>query len=201
MERPPDVQTSVLAPPSGEATDASLIAALVPGGEGASAALRRLHDRYADRMYGVAYRILGDAAEAQDIVQDAWIRACRYAGRFDPEQPAGPWLLRIAGNLARNRRRWRRVRTWVGGEPPPADPAGPADDPGGDLAGRDERERLHAALRRLKSRQRDTLLLHYAEGLGVGEIARTLGIPEGTVKTEMHRGRAKLRTWLAGSAG
>ncbi len=182
-----------------EESDADLASRVAAGPPGDGEALRALHGRYAERLYGVAYRILRDAGEAQDVLQETWIRLCRHAGRYDPSRSLSAWLLRIAGNLARNRRRWLRVRRWVALPTTPAEEPADARSPLGDAEASDDRGRLREALECLRPRQRDALLLHYSEGMSIEDVAQALGIPVGTVKTEMHRGRMKLRSLLGGS--
>ncbi|MBI4229963.1 MAG: sigma-70 family RNA polymerase sigma factor, partial [Planctomycetes bacterium] len=157
-----------------EESDADLARRVAAGPPGDGEALRSLHDRYADRLYGVAYRIVRDAGEAQDVLQETWVKLCRHAGRYDPSRPLSAWLLRIAGNLARNRRRWLCVRRWVALPSTSAEEPADARSPFADASVSDESGRLREALEHLRARQRDAILLHYSEGLSVEEVARSL---------------------------
>jgi RNA polymerase sigma-70 factor, ECF subfamily len=134
-------------------------------------------------------------AEAEEAVQEALIRAWtrRHACRT-PEAPL-PWLLEITRNEARRllERRARRLhRTRVAQAPPEVE-----DD---DLAGATVRVTVEQALARLDDADRNVLRLRYADDLTQAEVARRLGVPEGTVKVRLHRARGRLRTLLEETA-
>ncbi|MFI6760649.1 RNA polymerase sigma factor [Micromonospora sp. NPDC050417] len=142
------------------------------------------------RLVAQIHAYLGDQAEAEDVVQEAFIRAwqrwpavCRY------DEPTS-WVRRVAWNLATSR--LRRValaaRTMRRQQPPAASPA-PSPD----------HVALVAALRRLPDRQRRAVVLHYLADLPVLTVATELGVPKGTVMSWLHRGRAQLAVHLAES--
>jgi RNA polymerase sigma-70 factor (ECF subfamily) len=139
------------------------------------------------RLVGQLYAVTGDLADAEDAVQEAFARAMiRWSRIRDYDLPEA-WVRRVAVNLARQgfRRTRRRLRLLVRLAPPPPDP-GPTVD---GLV-------LAAALRSLPPAQRQVLALHHAAGLSVREIADQLGVPVGTAKARLSRGRAALAALL-----
>jgi RNA polymerase sigma-70 factor (ECF subfamily) len=157
-------------------------------------AFGELVTRYVAQARRVARAVLRDAADADDAVQDAFLSALKNLGRYDPARPFGPWLLRIVANAATDRLRRRRVRA---GEPIGAhlatNEAGP--DRQADRAALSEA--LWAALATLPERQRLAVVLFDVEGYSHREIAETLGIPEGTVRSHVFHARRALREALA----
>ncbi|GAB3840867.1 RNA polymerase sigma factor [Dactylosporangium cerinum] len=142
------------------------------------------------RLTAQLYAYLGDAAEAEDVVQEAYLRAWQrwktVSGYADPVA----WVRRVAWNLATSRLRRVAVaaRTLRAQRPVTVVEAlGP------------ERVALVAALRQLPDRERQALVLHYIADLPVDEIAELLGAPRGSVASWMSRGRARLADQLQGS--
>ena len=151
-------------------------------------AINELVERYAARAYRVAIRITRNAADAEEAVQEALVRAwLRRDACRSPEAPL-PWLLEITRNEAR-RVLGRRARL---GRLEPL-PAPREDDP---LAGAVARLTVEEALRTLAERDRRVLHLRYAEDLTQVEVARRLGLAEATVKVRLHRARGRLRRAL-----
>lgn len=168
--------------------------------DGAFELLVRAH---LDRLHGIALRILGNPADAEEITQDALVRAYRALAAWDAprirELRLRPWLATIVVNRCRSRRR-RSV--------PPSMPLAAAPDrfrepaAGGDtdpalraLAGA-ERARLGVALAALPERYRVPVVLRHVDDLSYAELAAALGRPAGTVKAQVHRGLAMLRAAL-----
>jgi RNA polymerase sigma-70 factor (ECF subfamily) len=158
---------------------------------GDEAAWEALVGRYQEPVFRLAYLILGDAAEAEDIAQEAFVRAYLALARFDETRPLRPWLLSIAANQARNRRRglgraWAAMQRAFLSEPqrhhPPPDRT-PATDA----------RRLRQAVERLRPDARDVVYLRYFLGLSEAETAATLDIPPGTAKSRHSRALAQLR--------
>ena len=147
-----------------------------------------------DRARRVAWRLVGgDEAAAEDVAQEAFVKAYRALGRFREESKLETWFYRILLRQAHNHRRWRAVRErWSGGsEEDLADPSAPApSDPG-------LRRRIADALGRLTRRQREAFVLVHMEGFTVREAAAYLGKPTGTVKSHLHRALRGLRAELA----
>jgi RNA polymerase sigma-70 factor, ECF subfamily len=156
--------------------------------------------RYGRRLHDLARRMLRDAAEAEDVVQHAFLNAYRALSRFDGRRPFRHWLLRITTNLCRNRLAARRLHPRAVGEDPdvpgaeraaPEPAALPFD---GDLT---EAARIREAVERLPDGYRLAVVLRYAHGLTVEEVAEVTGEPVATVKTHLHRARAALRRALS----
>ena len=147
-----------------------------------------------DRARRVAWRLIGgDEAAAEDVAQEAFVKAYRALGRFREDSRLETWFYRILVRQAHNHRRWSAVRQrWSGGsEEDLADPSAPAPgDPG-------LRRRIGEALGRLTRRQREAFVLVHLEGFTVSESATLLGKPTGTVKSHLHRALRTLRTELA----
>jgi RNA polymerase sigma-70 factor (ECF subfamily) len=143
--------------------------------------------RFAD-LASQLYAYLGDSAEAQDVVQEAFVRAWqRWTKISDYDDPVA-WVRRVAWNLATSRhRRVVVARRFISGSRPPEHQPGATPD----------RVALVAALRRLPEQQRRAVVLHYLADLSVADIARDTGAPEGTVKSWLHRGRAALAKHLS----
>lgn len=172
-------------------------------------AFRALWQRHAPRMHGVLLRLLrGDARAAEDALQDAWIRAAERLGGFRWESALSTWLTGIAVHRAlelgraegRRRRREEQVagEQQVGGEQQVAGEeqavgAAPRAQSATNLD-------LERALARLPDEGRDVLLLHDVEGYTHGEIARMLGIEEGTSKSRLSRARGAMRAMLRAPA-
>ncbi|ANY06770.1 sigma-70 family RNA polymerase sigma factor [Pseudonocardia sp. HH130630-07] len=144
--------------------------------------------RYADRLWSVALRMLGDPTEAEDAVQEAFLAALRSPG-FRGDASAGTWLHRILVNgcIDRMRAARRRRRAGFTGTPVSADPSGRL------LI----RLTVDEALARLPLDQRVAVVLVEALGYPVAEVAEILGVPVGTVKSRCARGRARLTGILA----
>jgi RNA polymerase sigma-70 factor (ECF subfamily) len=160
---------------------------------GARDALEALLERHVDRVHAVCRRILGPGDDALDATQDALISVTRSIARFDGRSAFTTWLYRVATNAAldEHRRRARRPR------PTDAlvDTASPA--PGPDAAG--DRIDLDAALATLPEEFRAAVVLRDVCDLDYAEIAAVLGIPPGTVRSRIARGRAALATALGGN--
>jgi RNA polymerase sigma factor (sigma-70 family) len=145
---------------------------------------------YGDRLYSVAYRILRDTNRAEDAVQQAFLTAWRELRRLRDDDRLEAWLYRLLVNACfaeiRHTRRWQpglRVIT---------DPEiGPTtDDTQANVALQDELER---AFRRLSAEQRAVLAMHHYLGLSGAEIAQTLGLSPGTVRSRLHYARQQMR--------
>lgn len=165
---------------------------------GDAAAYAELLRRFEGAALRLALRITGDRSEAEDAVQEAFLRAYRSLARFDPERPFGPWLLKIAANRALTRAGRRRT------ERPLDEAAGvadPAPGPESTLAGQEDLARVREALTRLSPGERAVLSLHYEEGLPLAGAAEILGITENAAKVRLFRARQSLLALLSAGGG
>ena len=160
-------------------------------------ALVRAHQ---DRLFSLALRFLGDAADAEEIVQDGFVRAYRALRAYDAgriaELELRPWLSAIVLNLCRSRYR-RRTRTRMAVVPDGLDDrrlAAPAAEmPHERSARRESAERWADLVGGLPVLYRAAVVLRHVDGLSYQEMSQVLGRPEGTVKAQVHRGLALLR--------
>ena len=160
---------------------------------GDDAAFGALVDAFAEVAFRTAYLVTGDAAEAEDATQEAFVKAYRALDRFREGSPLRPWLLRIVGNTARNRRRaaGRRLglRLRAQAQPPTA---ATAPSPEAGLL-RDERRRaLLDAVNALSPDERLVIGARYFLDLPEAEIAALAGVAPGTVKSRLFRARRRL---------
>lgn len=160
--------------------------------------------RYGDGLYGYALRLLGDAGDAQEVVQDACVRAhATLVGRYGAERcrtlALRPWLFRIVRNLALNRRRARHGPA-AAPLPGPDDlhPAALRDETPADgrLLRQVEHDRLGAALARLGATAREAVVLRFVEELTYAEIAVIAGATEAVVRGRVFRALRRLRATL-----
>jgi RNA polymerase sigma-70 factor (ECF subfamily) len=179
--------------------------------QGDAAAFELLVNERSSEIYGLLYRLTENREEARDLTQETFLRAFQSIGHFRGEADLKTWIYRIAINQARNRWRWWRRRrrdstvsidsTGVDGRQSLAAilRADSSSDPEqGTLA--HERERaLRTALSSLRRPYRETVILRDIEGFAYEEIAATLEISVGTVKSRLARGRQELRRKLEGS--
>ncbi len=160
---------------------------------------------YQDMVYGTAVRLLGDAAEAQDIAQEVFLKAFERFAEIGSSPTAGGWLKTVARNLALNHLTRYRARWSLFSEM--ASPGDDKHDPLADLAAPDltqahwEAEERHqwveTGLTKLPPTQRVPLVLYHFEDLSYEEIASQLKISLSKVKTDIFRGREALRRHLA----
>ena len=151
------------------------------------ATFARLVDREAPSALGIARRLLRDAGEAEDLVQEAFLRTWRDLMKPEPPRAIRPWFYRTLINAGRDRLRRRKVRE----REVPTPERGEAD-PATALARRDLVGRVEAAVETLPMRQRECLLLRTRAGLAYRDIAELLGITEGSVKGHLVHARKTL---------
>src|SRR3954468_7284614 len=164
-----------------------LVSLAKEGDERGFAGLVRLHQR---RAYIVARSIVMTHEDAEDAVQEGFLRAYQALDRFDPAQSFGAWLNRIVANAALDLARRRKVRNAEElSESIPAAFRDPAES--GEV-----RRPLHHAPSQLPDRARSVIVLHDIEGFTHAEIGEMLGIPGGTARSDLHHARQKLRVLL-----
>jgi RNA polymerase sigma-70 factor (ECF subfamily) len=173
-------------------SDAELVARARQGNEAAFEQLVLRHQRYA---FNLAYRVLGSYAEAEDVAQEAFVRAWRGLPGFRGQARFTTWLYRIVHNLCLNRLPKLR-RELLQTEPLEEVLADPDPAPSDLFDMREQLAFLHAQLGQLPEKYRLVLTLRYLQQLSYDEIATTLDVPMGTVKTHIHRARRLLRERL-----
>ena len=195
--------------PAGEAAvDAGLVRRFTTGDE---TAFTEIVTRYRGKIYGLTLNLLHNAADAEEITQDTFIRAYRGLVRFRGDSSLSTWLYRIALNLARNRYWYffrRRRHQWVSLERPLRDDseatladmvAAPGHDPAQETVMSEFTELVAACMERLDRRHREILTMRNVLDLSYEQIAQSLGINVGTVKSRIARARESLRLLLAES--
>lgn len=155
----------------------------------------RLVRAYQDGLYRFGFRLSGSSQDAEEIAQDAFVRAYHALLGYSPERirslAVRPWLYRIALNVFHNRVRVHRVRT-VPLEHDPGSPDG-HDGPERQALDRERRNEIGALLEALPLRYRVPVVLRHVEDLSYAEISESLDQPVGTVKANVHRGLRLLR--------
>jgi RNA polymerase sigma factor (sigma-70 family) len=179
--------------PESPPEETALIERAQRGDHAAYEALVREHEQAAFR---VAYVLLRSAADAEDVTQDAFVKAYRGLGRFRVGSPFRPWLLRIVGNEARNLRRASGRRAFHQGRASALEPVRSEPGPDDELLRGENRRRLLAAVERLGERERSAILARYFVGLTDEETAAALGVTRATVKARAWRGLSRLRREL-----
>ncbi|MDT8436847.1 MAG: sigma-70 family RNA polymerase sigma factor [Gemmatimonadota bacterium] len=170
-------------------------------------AARELVGRFERPVFSLVHRMVRDRELAEDLSQDAFVRAFQNLDRFDPSYRFSSWLFKIAYNLTVDHLRRREVPTIsVHGAPDAVteerqratSPTLASDDesPEDRLASRELADRLEEAIEALRPEYRTAILLRHVEGRSYEEIADVMGIPLGTVKTYIFRARRELRTGL-----
>jgi len=149
---------------------------------------------YQGIAFRTAYLLAGDGADAEEAAQDGFVKAWRALGRFRDGAPFRPWLLQIVANEARNRRRSAGRRAHLAVRAATEHASGDAaPSPEVALLSAEQREALLAAVNELPEDQRTVITLRYFLGLSEQEVAETLALPTGTVKSRTSRALERLR--------
>ncbi|MBI4314635.1 MAG: RNA polymerase sigma factor [Chloroflexi bacterium] len=159
------------------------------------AAWETLTRAYAEAAFRLAYLILGDPDDADDVAQEAFIRAYRALNQFDLARPFRPWLLSIVANLARNRLRSAGRYLAALQRAARADPEAHVGAPA-DSAAAEARE-VWQAVKRLGQTDSEIIYLRYFLDMSEADTAQTLGVAPGTVKSRTHRALERLRSVVA----
>jgi len=189
------------AAPAVVALEDGLVARCLSGDGFAFSRLVALHE---GMVVNLSQRLLGDREEARDLAQDVFLQVFRTLGRFQGRSSLKTWIYRITVNQCRNRQRWwrrrRRDRAVSLEQLNANDEARLASGQGATaferVARREAAQRVQAALLGLSFDHRSILVLREVEGMRCDEIAATLGVPEGTVKSRLARAREQLRRLL-----
>lgn len=160
-------------------------------------ALRTLIDLHKDRLFAFIWRIIRHHHDAEEVCQEAFLKAFASLGSFSTKYRFSTWLFTIAYRVCLNRMRRKRMLT---GELEWATDAQKADDNSAETLESEEasrlREQVWSAVDRLSVPQRATVLLFYRHDMGCQDIARVLELPVATVKSHLHRARLRLREML-----
>lgn len=170
------------------------------------AAFRRLFDRHRRRAFDLAWRVLGDADLAADVVQEAFVSVHLNGVRFEERAQFTSWFHRVVLNRSIDlRRRERRHRGATAIRPAteettedgvPSDPRSPVGTPLDQTEATERAERVRNAVDRLSPKLAEVVLLRYPRGMSYDEIGEILGVPPGTVKSRLNRAHAALRAIL-----
>jgi RNA polymerase sigma-70 factor (ECF subfamily) len=169
------------------APESELARRAAAGDRAAFAEIVRLHQQ---AVYSVAYRMLGNVRDAEDAVQDSFLRAYQFFDKFDPDRPLAPWLKRIALNVCFNRLQANRPASSLEENVPP--PKDPHPGPEALTAAREREACIRAEILRLSPRYRAVIELRHFHELSYEEIARSLDRPLSVVKSDLFRARKLL---------
>lgn len=161
--------------------------------QGDAAAWETLVHEHQTAIFRLAYLFMGDAHEAEDVAQEALIRAYQRLDQYDADRAFRPWILQITANLARNRRRgigryWAALKRSARAEPASA----PTDIERSSWQ-RQEAQALWQAVQQLRHNDQQIIYLRFFLEMSVNEVAETLDIAPGTVKSRLHRALERLR--------
>lgn len=184
--------------------DADVVSLAQRGNEGA---FRELIRRYERPVFSLIYRMVRDSAAAEDLAQDAFIKVLNHLDKYRPEFKFSSWLFKIANNVAIDALRKRQLDTISMDGSPHAGSASEieatsfeladdAESPLDELASRELGAIIEQAIAKLRPEYRNCIMLRHVEGRSYEEIAATLDLPLGTVKTYIHRARHQLREAL-----
>ncbi|WP_130615108.1 RNA polymerase sigma factor SigW [Cohnella abietis] len=160
-------------------------------------------EMYKDKLYHLAYRMTGNRQEAEDVVQEAFLRVYKNLDRYDENQKFSTWIYRITTNLCIDRLRKRKAIYSLDAES--SDHEGldgyamlPSDDrtPETEMLQSETQKIIHEAIATLPVKYKSVMILRYLQDLSLQEISEVLELPVTTVKTRVHRGREFLRKKL-----
>lgn len=179
--------------PTGDVRNADLeLAGRIRSGDGQ--AFEALYQRHGARLYNLAYRMAGTATDAEDLLQDVFLLAYRKMGSFRGDSSLGTWLYRLAMNHCLDVLRGRQSRMGQQTDSLDADEA--MEPTAAPTLGAVSRIDLDRAIGKLPHACRAAFLLHDVEGFGHQEVGAILGISEGTSKSQVHKARLRIRSYL-----
>jgi RNA polymerase sigma-70 factor (ECF subfamily) len=161
--------------------------------QGDTEAFDALVRRYVRRAHAIARRLMQNPADAEDLVQDAFLRALERIGTFDARRAFGPWFFRLLVNTGLDTHRKSKVRRT---EPENLETPSKGPSPLQSVEREEIRRRFEEALAVLPPRQRFIVWAYEVDGLSTEEIADELGVSQGTVRSHLHHGRHALRAAL-----
>ena len=183
-------------PPTPDAEDQQAIRAVLAGDR---ESFRQLVDRHSGSVFNLAYRMTGNAADAEDLTQESFLQAFARLQDFRPGARFHPWIYTIALNLCRSHLRRRSLSRWLWPGRPSEDaravqtePPARSADPEQELLAREADACLSSAVQALPAKYREVFLLRQGQGLSYEEIAAVLGLPLGTVEARLFRARRRL---------
>jgi RNA polymerase sigma-70 factor (ECF subfamily) len=160
---------------------------------GDASAFHQLVDSHADRLYRVAMSLVGNAADAEDVLQEALAGAFRGAGKFEARSSVKSWLTRIVVTQAA---RFWRTRRGKRDKPLDSESAAAMGADAGAAPAVDAKLDLQQALQQLSEEHRQVLVLREIDGMSYEEIAAVLGVPRGTIESRLFRARGELKKRL-----
>ena len=166
--------------------------------EGDREAFRHLVEQYKGPLFGTAYLLTGNAAQAEEHVQDAFLLAWRGIRTFRRGSALKPWLMRILVNAVRSQQRKRSLATV------PLEESIPLGAPAGQheaIEASEDRQAVRQALAQLSPEHRQVVVLRYFADLTVAQVAQSAGVREGTVKSRLHRALRHMRELLEQTGG
>jgi RNA polymerase sigma-70 factor (ECF subfamily) len=174
---------------------------------GSDAAYRELVRRYERPLFSLIYRMVRDRELAEDLTQETFIKALNALASYRPEFKFSSWIFKIANNAAIDQLRRREVNTLsLDGSPTAETPdaveatalqvSSKGESPLDELEAREMGSAIEIAIAKLRPEYRSCIMLRHVEGLAYEEIAASLDLPLGTVKTYIHRARNELRQYL-----
>lgn len=166
-------------------------------------AFEELVELYKDKIYHLAYRMLGSRGEAEDIVQETFLRVYTNLDRYDENQKFSTWIYRIGTNLCIDRLRKRKPTYSLDADMPEGDGADwysmlPSEEetPEEELVLSETQQQIRKAIETLPSKYKSVVVLRYLHDMSLQEISEVLKMPVTTIKTRVHRGREYLRKKL-----
>ncbi len=161
---------------------------------GQADAFARIVRRFQTPLMSLGMAMLRDPQAAEELTQDAFVRAYRHLQSFDTQRPMFPWLARIAYRLACDRLRNRSQAIELTAEA--AIPAPTSHDPLMDLVAEERGRQLWRSVHKLAEGERVSVLLYYREAMTVEQVAQVMEVSTGTVKTQLYRARIRLRKMM-----
>nr|WP_275984042.1 RNA polymerase sigma factor SigW [Paenibacillus hamazuiensis] len=171
-------------------------------------AFAQLVDLYQDKIYHLAYRMMGNAQEAEDVVQETFLRVYSNLERYDETQKFSTWIYRIATNLCIDRLRKRRTTYSLDAEMPEGEGSdwyslmpSNEDTPEKQVIVSETQQQIRESIDTLPEKYKSIVILRYLQDMSLQEISEVLTMPITTIKTRLHRGREFLRKKLEQTFG